>query len=619
MSTSPIDNYFISDPEGYNVDEMYDIPKKPHNLYICGDLIDSTFASPKFNDYLNKKSFNLRNIHKIISNDNINLILGNRDLNKIKCLQLLKMNGNSEIINNFNNGNISFEINVYDQIKNNVSWTINDMTKWYPFWNKKTVKDDLKVNQLWLNSNKIDYKTTPFFNRFKIIFGKDPSDGTMSAQNLLLTIPNELGITSDNNDYKAFIVLSIFRSMILKVDNSIISTNFNSFNKRSSQFCKGWMYKLYKKSKICDYIQIDNINLLLSHGGLTDKFFSYNLDDFNNFITNNDNRNKLVQVPQYEPKVGGYYRNEDIINYLSPEKIKKTIDDWNNLVQKKIDNIYKEEININNEPSNDTLFILMITAPYNDNGIDTKVVSPILPGIKEVRTNTRTTIQRGVNVQIYGHSPNGYSSTIDYINNMYYINLDDSNSFAGTHANVSNYDNNIKNFIKIDKNINIISNARIKFDTEYDYNNMNNNYKKIVDKQDNVEYTTDLFDFINNQTLSEHIIIKSTNITLINKIFELKIENMIDNNTQTILRNIGKNKNICYHGNYINGTTQYFIFTYNATKGFSKVLFVLNNIDFMDFLNKLNKKQKGGQVGGSYYLKYLKYKKKYLQIKNLYI
>ena len=70
----------------------------------------------------------------------------------------------------------------------------------------------------------------------------------MSAENLLKTIPLELNIiTNDNNDYKAFIVLVVFRAMLQK------NTNMEKMEK----------YKKYKNLK--DLLKKNMAEQYISH------------------------------------------------------------------------------------------------------------------------------------------------------------------------------------------------------------------------------------------------------------------------------------------------------------------------------------------------------------------
>lgn len=184
-SPSPTNLNFIaiSDPEGYDILAQAGGFKKDKELYVCGDLIDSTMdiGIPIYNPYvkvqegkifgeiidkptvdfdrLAAKSCNLHNIALCMVHERIHLIFGNRDLNKLKCKFLCKLDGKGEFIDKFNNGNIdlrappkkyeggdsnpnTFESDytkLKEEIKNNnlikKPWEIHRMTQWYPFWN----------------------------------------------------------------------------------------------------------------------------------------------------------------------------------------------------------------------------------------------------------------------------------------------------------------------------------------------------------------------------------------------------------------------------------------------------------------------------------------------------
>ena len=203
--------FTISDPEGYDITSLIDTTM---NVVICGDLFDSTSTKkgiPSDVIHSNLKSNNLKNIRTILNNTNIKLIFGNRDLNKVKCRYLNELGGNNELVTKFNNGNIDLSTSSYQDLKKILSkepWKIDSMNEWYTFWAK-----DVGSKKDW--TSKTDYTSQPFFARFTEIFGGDNVKGTMSADNLLYTIHYEIGINSKDEDYNAFIVLAIFKSMLL--------------------------------------------------------------------------------------------------------------------------------------------------------------------------------------------------------------------------------------------------------------------------------------------------------------------------------------------------------------------------------------------------------------------
>ncbi len=79
----------ISDIEGRYLQKLLDTTEykqESTQVIICGDVLDSTFFNPiDETDYrYEEKKYNLRNLLLIYNNDNIHLISGNRDIDKIE-------------------------------------------------------------------------------------------------------------------------------------------------------------------------------------------------------------------------------------------------------------------------------------------------------------------------------------------------------------------------------------------------------------------------------------------------------------------------------------------------------------------------------------------------------
>jgi len=245
--------YFaISDPEGYSINDMIPKNTKYDKLIVVGDILDSTFASAfndKTLDYLKLKSNNLSNIKEVIKeNSKVKLVFGNRDLNKIKCKYLLEIDESlcqdcSEL-NNFNGGNLKLPteqdhesfMTKYISTKNITNiWKIKDMNAWYTFWNP-AVGD--KGKKEWVPSDEtrknIDhiYKHYPFLMRFLEVFGVDnapDNGGTMSAQNLLLTIPIEIGLTGyDSDEYLKAATAFINHFLVHYIQNAALYNTLTS-------------------------------------------------------------------------------------------------------------------------------------------------------------------------------------------------------------------------------------------------------------------------------------------------------------------------------------------------------------------------------------------------------
>ena len=152
----------IANPEGFDIAKLISKDGEQNNIQnakaiICGNIMDSTNNKGNdgktFNEVLKNKSFNLKNLIKIKNNPNIKVILGNRDLNKIKIYNLteLQVSGVGERwqeVINFNNCNLQPNIDNYlklvSQLKSSLTtkntyvsiqpWVINGMDKYYPFW-----------------------------------------------------------------------------------------------------------------------------------------------------------------------------------------------------------------------------------------------------------------------------------------------------------------------------------------------------------------------------------------------------------------------------------------------------------------------------------------------------
>ena len=144
--------FIVSDPEGSDILSMSQYKTRTTDkLYVCGDLFDSTFGTlvgPPFPnniipDHIPRKSCNLKNIHSVLTDPNISLIFGNRDVNKLKCKYLceLKNTITPSLISSFNNGCIDLNEKTYVDIKKILNtdlsspWKIESMNSWYPFWN----------------------------------------------------------------------------------------------------------------------------------------------------------------------------------------------------------------------------------------------------------------------------------------------------------------------------------------------------------------------------------------------------------------------------------------------------------------------------------------------------
>jgi hypothetical protein len=352
----------ISDLEGYPIPD----PRQNEEIIICGDITDTTSQGMSQVELLAKKSNNLKNIWKINNNKKISVIFGNRDLNKIKCkhvnkLKLTENEINNILINKFNDGEIDLSYTTYEKFIN-LEW-VCDMKNWYPFW----APDEFKIKYDAVYSLSRTSNNELFIDRFNLIFGDRAAKafpGTMSAGALLNSIPHELGITYDNDNYKAFIVLAIYNSMLFPqklntTNNVFLSVPVQNLN---SNMFKGWLYHMYTNSKnlFCKSNKLLNKLVLFSHGGITKRL----IDNFND---ENDNILKKLKTyitelsPTHKIRVqdGGVYLTTTNNTSYSTSTITDKINKINRILKYTLKDCLDEQLNAN--PSNNMLFLLSMT------------------------------------------------------------------------------------------------------------------------------------------------------------------------------------------------------------------------------------------------------------------
>lgn len=358
----------ISDPEGYSFAHLLNIKNTTDQiattetpLIVLGDLLDSAIAITatgnilKMGNLAELKSHNLDNLLQCRTNQNIYVMFGNRDLNKLKLLPLTALNPPIDTKTN-NNKNTYFKnssrANYYElalQLRVNiafqkVTWKISDLKHWYPFWKSAQGTD---VNTLWKNGR---HSSPPqgmtCLERFFLIFGADNTNGTMSAHNLLYCIPYEilsktefvdkfpkfhnkcnsktdidlkdyLGLLKTCNEEEnegllyelelaAALVLIVFTRMIMKPSNE---------DKYKLKY-DGLLYDLYTSPRtfFCAYATTtatttSNRILAFSHGGITKNLLdSEYTNKYDNFFENDTNYNVMIHSEQG----GGYYKKINI-------------------------------------------------------------------------------------------------------------------------------------------------------------------------------------------------------------------------------------------------------------------------------------------------------------------
>jgi hypothetical protein len=448
----------ISDVEGaslYNYITKFNEQGQRYNgnIIITGDIIDST-SPPGNPPAFESLSFNIRNLISCYRNPKIIYVLGNRDINKIKVYHLTTLKivqtlnkQQKIIINEFNNGFINsmgrLQI-VYQNLKslfeNNMIVYNSKMNNWYTFWSPGLGSERARKWQ-----DDVEYNFTPFYKRFLDIFGADNAIGTMSAGNLLQTIPTELGINGDD-DYKAFIVLYVFRIMLMK------STTLPNYIYNNLFSLRGLLYNFYMKGNGILYgFTKDRKLLVFSHGGIPSYFSeSYfrmleqkiRMPNFYKYVSD------AKEALQLGPQSGGFITNS--------QQLITNINSFNLLFKKHIMNVLNEIITPKiNKPTYSMLFLLIVSSPFDCNNFSrlirksvdcmslqpSSTIGPIVSGIRELYKYPLSLIDIDL-IQIFGHVPIGIGASIFEFsekrsNKSTLINLDTSNTFKHLPDNIN--------------------------------------------------------------------------------------------------------------------------------------------------------------------------------------
>ena len=233
------------------------------------------------------------------------------------------------------------------------------MSNWYPFWGDKIKdkinywKDDNEPLVLRNKENEIIKSYNFFEKRYLKIFGADTSIGTMNAEYLLQTIPIELGLYDEvNNDYNAFVVLAVFKSMLQKVifndDKKLFNVLYNPSDTQiiNQSIFKGLLFTLFTDDKNNMIIKkTDQLNTyLFSHGGVSSEIIERNtLEELDCVLKNSitdDLKEKITDATKF---MGGYYKK---ININKKENIDKQIENFNTKIKETITNIFNEDYKI---------------------------------------------------------------------------------------------------------------------------------------------------------------------------------------------------------------------------------------------------------------------------------
>ena len=650
--------YAISDLEGFHPSELIPnynqiIKAQETEVIICGDVFDSTMFSK---DHLNNKSNNLKTIYEIVTQPKLKLTFGNRDLNKMKVgpLTILKTidNSSNKLVDDFNNGLLDLNLESYNSFSLNdglkkLDW-VHKMSNWYPFWGGINA-DNIGY---WKNDN--EPSQYGFFEkRFQKIFGPDTSVGTMSAGNLLETIPQELKLhIPGNNDFNAFVVLAVFKSMLLKVTTKTekyteLSEFFSGTNiKLNQSMFRGLLYNMFlddKNNMIIKKCYCANINnickciagncncpnnkdnmYLFSHGGVSKNIISDNtLEQLSNVLVNDNSKNlrsKLTNVKKLftQTQTGGYYIKSQPI-YTSKD-IEDKILSFNQKMKETIKAIFDEDYTKQLEPSNNMLLLLIASASFDCESYIKKINGDLsmcnnldilktssdftstMAGIKRLRQQKSMFYKEGNLYNIFGHNPNGFLSTIDLFENIdsktYLINLDTSNTFLSTKANQKTKDTS--SYLIINGNT-ISINANIKIKSEdNEILPVNVNPIKSLEESGDVA-NTKIIAFTNS---ADQNLFMQSNVT------NISITQAVNNDIDKHLKQIKENENIFYHGFLSKNRQKYILLTYHRSFGFPfpKCLVILKESEFNTIFPN-------PQSSGKYLNKYLKYKQKYISLK----
>jgi len=452
----------ISDIEGGEIHTFATKKSETSQYYgkilVAGDLIDST---GNYKDFLPEVSHNISNLIECVTGQQIKYVLGNRDLNKIKVFHLTTLKHTQspptrqplqslqsssiqqppqqpmDYFKMFNEGTIPHGKlkDAYENLKKmffRSKITFNaEMKHWYTFWSDTLGNRDKKNWKLDVN-----YNVKPFFKRFEEIFGADNIDGTISAQNLLETIPTELEIIGDP-DYKAFIVLYVFRIMLIPP----LQQNYNI---RDISSLRGLLIKFYNNGHGILYAtnKQNNELIVFSHGGLTSNFGQQYFTNLESIINN-----------LYNPLTDAYMLKGGVLESSQTELI-KNITNFNTKFKHHISEVEKEILNplVHNKPSKSMLFLLIISAPFNCNVFSTKLrtpimcknlpssgsVGPVVSGIRELIKNPLRLSDKNL-LQIFGHYSVGCGVSISDISDIstpthrsLLVNLDVTNTYSHT-------------------------------------------------------------------------------------------------------------------------------------------------------------------------------------------
>jgi hypothetical protein len=438
----------VSDLEGTApTSQLDEIMKGDKQVLYLGDLCDYTYYEQEISKNLKTENLCMLRLMKHFVDKQhsehgaTRWILGNRDLNKIKLRHLLQVRDKSltywkepeELYStvtkksapqhtqhikktNLHLVNISkLAIELIDLNKTPNIWAINnnDFKKFAPFWNINNPN-----YTKWRYKSK-DLSSNTLHERFLLIFGRDPNEGTMSAGNTLNKLPEEYGFSMDKlkntaelnkvdlNELLSALVFIIYMRMLDKDLYRKIDTN-----DKAGQY-DGYLYKYLVNGSCANYAYSNNDLYLFSHAGLTMDFFKNNNSNtpeaFKILSELSEKEWTNIKSPYSNHKGGGVNKTvEDIIQK------------FNETVSKKIKYILDKDSNLHG----DIIYyliqgLLAISTPSYQNSKLTKLkhLSPVclLPKDSPIKEDLRSLNNLGSVVNVFGHTTKGFGYTFSKI------------------------------------------------------------------------------------------------------------------------------------------------------------------------------------------------------------
>ena len=508
-------------------------------IVYLGDIFDNTGGCG--DKYSNSNYCALKTLKYLVDYpEKSRYVVGNRDINKIKLVPLLQFADNSKWwlsesdkqvlnVNSFIDENIYIDI-VSKLINNNLeSWKVKTMTDYVPFWSKKT--DELNKKWITKGENYITDKMTTLYDRFLRIFGTDTTVGTMSAENTLKYIPDELfpeikqvvdsiktnisdieklktnirnsttfieTIKSTNDkkkvkkesmtdeeitnllnkfidfEIRSAIVFTVFMRMLDK-DLYKPKTMPISFSLNKIDDLDGYLWKYLTTASPALYAKQNNDLLLFSHGGITQEFLK---------ISDNKTGLDILSIVDWNSVLSGKISNNEVILSKDINIINK-IESYNKKYFEILNQCFENFKN--NEFNKEIMVLLSISAPAENNsvifknGYTTSNLSPIQP--KLPITSILTKAGEDINVfNFCGHASAGFGYGFKKVaDNMYFISTDFSSSLYKKGICSPTYDNNFLSLtIKYDANK---FNLNLKGEIFLDSTFIDNKEQEIKDKK----------------------------------------------------------------------------------------------------------------------------------------